>query len=73
LVGSRKRRRFLVAWVATVATWRSARHAPAGRYGRLAVSLAFSFVAAQLLLTTLLDRMDGTIRVGAGLSTFADA
>jgi hypothetical protein len=43
----------LFAWIATVATWRSARRGrPDGRrYGPISVSLALLFVGAQLALT----------------------
>jgi hypothetical protein len=43
----------LIAWIATVATWRSAWRGPAGtgRYGFLAIGFALLFVGAQLVLT----------------------
>ena len=44
---------FLVVWIATVATWRSAQRGPIGgaHYGLVAIGLAFVFVGVQLVVT----------------------
>lgn len=55
----------LVAWVATVATWRSAqRDRRSGcRYGPIALALALSFVGVQLALTVIWIGWTGLARV----------